>query len=111
MTIMHKKPNRQLLTNRNFTIAGNWYEPRNFLKENFKSVVSAGYFDTTSSAGDWTGYFVQKIKNNYYLILFSQENRAFGGTGFDLKTFNSVHSEMNYLPDEEEIFKMIEEQK
>lgn len=68
------------------TIKGNWFKPREELK-NYKSVVQAEYIETTSSAGDWSGYFVQKIGNYYYYISFSQENN-FPQSGFILHTGN-----------------------
>jgi hypothetical protein len=70
---------RQLLVNREFQAHDrgnriNWYTSLNNIREDYKSVESANFYNTMSSAGDWSGYIVQKIKNNRYLILFSQEN-------------------------------------
>jgi hypothetical protein len=55
-------------------ILGNWYSPERFIREH-KSVVLSDYFCTSSSAGDWNGYFVQKFGGKYGLFMFSQENR------------------------------------
>lgn len=62
-----------LLLNREYVVNGNWYTPKNFLYENFKSVTRVELINTMSSAGDWSGIFVQKIGNVYYLIPFTQE--------------------------------------
>lgn len=62
-----------LLLNREYVVNGNWYTPKNFLYENFKSVTRVELINTMSSAGDWSGIFVQKINNVYYLIPFTQE--------------------------------------
>lgn len=59
---------------KNRVVCGNWNSPREWLS-NHKSVLMADYYDQTSSAGDWSGYFVQKIGGKYGLFLFSQENR------------------------------------
>jgi hypothetical protein len=63
-----------ILENRSYNVSGNWYAPRDYL-QSFKSVEKVELYDTTSSAGDWWGYFIQKIGNTSYLILFSQENK------------------------------------
>ena len=71
------------LTKRKFHIVGKWYEPRRFLSE-FKSVVKCELFDTTSSAGDWAGWFLQQFgRSSYNLAMFFQEN---SGDGFDIIT-------------------------
>lgn len=77
---------RQLLINREFNLNKgrvNWYSVRDKLRK-YKSVEKSDYYETCSSAGDWSGYFVQKIKNIRYLILFSQENNypRYGYTGY-----------------------------
>ena len=42
--------------------------------------------EQTSSAGDWSGYFIQQIgKNKFVAIGFSQENN-YPGAGFTLYT-------------------------
>lgn len=75
---------KQLLTERHYHVDGTWYEPKKFLKS-FKSVVRAEYLETTSSAGDWSGYILQKILGKFYLILFWQTN-SFPYSGFDIDT-------------------------
>lgn len=58
-------------------IDGTWYAPEEWLSEH-SSVVMSGYWNESSSAGDWSGYFVQKFGSKYGLFLFSQENRKSG---------------------------------
>lgn len=76
-----------LLVNKEFNVEGSWYEPRKYLKDTFKSVIHSALLDTTSSAGDWNGYFIQhrgkdRIK---YVIRFNQVNN-FPKSGFTLYT-------------------------
>lgn len=80
---MNKK---QLLIDRNIPVTESkkgrvtWYTPLEVL-ESYPSVIKVDHFDTTSSAGDWQGYFIQKIKENlFYIIVFSQENTRAGYT-------------------------------
>lgn len=79
---------RQLLIDREFQVEGNWYAPLEKL-QSYSSVVWAELLDTCSSAGDWSGAFVQKIGNCFYMIGFSQENNYPRG-GFTLWTGNVV---------------------
>lgn len=72
-----------LLLNRKFHVKGTWYATQKYLQENYPSVKKVEFTDTTSSAGDWSGYFVQKIGLFYYLIPFCQENE---GNGFTIHT-------------------------
>lgn len=66
-----------LLTNREWEVEGTWYAPKRFLTdEYFGSVVRAELWHTSSSAGDWDGYFVQQHGRRFYLINFWQENIA-----------------------------------
>ena len=51
----------------------NWYSPKHKL-QGYKSVIHAELLETGSSAGDWSGVFIQKLGGNYYVIPFSQEN-------------------------------------
>ena len=81
---------KSVLENREYKVEGNWYAPRNKIVE-FPSVVDAILWDTTSSGGDWSGYFVQKIKQNFYLIPFSQDNNYPRG-GFTLYTGSVIAS-------------------
>lgn len=50
-----------------------WYAPREFFTR-YKSVVGCVLTDTTSSAGDWSGYIAQKRSKRTYIIPFSQSN-------------------------------------
>ena len=47
----------RILINREYQVQGDWYSPRTRLNE-FLSVEKVKYIDQTSSAGDWSGYFV-----------------------------------------------------
>ena len=73
-----------LLTNREWKIEGTWYAPEEHLKR-YKSVIKTGYITMSSSAGDWSGMFVQKLNGWYYFIPFSQENN-YPRSGFTLYT-------------------------
>ena len=74
-----------LLVNKEWQIDGGWYAPLKKLKE-YKSVVWADYIETCSSAGDWSGLFIQKIGKKCYVIPFGQENNYPRGGGFTLGT-------------------------
>jgi hypothetical protein len=74
-----------VLKNRHFKITGNWYAPLKKLQE-YPSVIHAEHIETTSSAGDWTGIFFQKIGRKTYIIPFSQENGYPRHSGYDLYT-------------------------
>ena len=60
---------KNLLLKRNYHVDGTWYVPQEFL-ESYKSVVKTGLLDQTSSAGDWSGYILQKIGETFHVILF-----------------------------------------
>jgi hypothetical protein len=62
-------------------IDGTWYAPEEWLSEH-GSVVMSGYYNQSSSAGDWSGYFVQKFGSKYGLFLFGQENLGPNKSGF-----------------------------
>lgn len=62
--------NREIVLNKGRV---NWYSALDYFRK-FKSVYLVDFYDTCSSAGDWSGYVVQRIKNRFYMILFSQEN-------------------------------------
>lgn len=85
---------------------GTWYAPQEFL-EKYKSVVKTGYLDQTSSAGDWSGYVLQKIGKTFHVILFWQSN-SYPNSGFDVTTdafpLLSFDGEM---PTEKELEEMI----
>jgi len=102
--------NKQLLINRTVTSDEmhsrlgesrvNWYTPGKYFRS-FKSVVKADYWDMTSSAGDWSGWFVQKIGNKFYLIRFSQEGTVWGSGGYTAYTGNVLAEwDGEMLPDE-----------
>lgn len=61
-------------TNKSFAVQGTWYEPLNVMRNSYKSIVYGEYTDTTSSAGDWQGFIVQKLGKSYYGIPFWQNN-------------------------------------
>jgi hypothetical protein len=62
-----------LITDREFFVEGTWYAPLERLRQ-FKSVVYATHLNTTSSAGDWDGFFIQRIGRHFHVIPFYQEN-------------------------------------
>ena len=77
----------RLLTNVEFhTDTNNWYAPLAEFWGSHKSVHTAEYMDQTSSAGDWSGFIVQRTgKKKVHAIGFSQEN-SYPGAGFTLRT-------------------------
>ena len=70
---------KRILVNREINTANfknlplSWYAAREHFN-GYKSVVNADYYNMTSSSGDWEGYIVQRLRNRFYLILFSQTN-------------------------------------
>ena len=63
-----------------------WYEPRRYLLES-TGVVKCELVDTTSSAGDWSGYFaVEDGVGGFDVVVFSQENAYPSGVGYILRT-------------------------
>ena len=68
---------------KNKTIKGNWYSPIKYL-ENFKSVVYTTHLETSSSAGNWSGIFIQKIGKKYKVFTFSQENDRYSGFSLNI---------------------------
>lgn len=83
-----------ILNNREFQIEGSWYAPGEKLM-NFKSVLSAKLLNTSSSAGDWDGFFFQLINGVVYGIPFYQENNWPRSNGYTLHT-GDIFSESNY---------------
>ena len=77
----------KLLTNKNFvTKTNNWYAPIRELKEKYSSIIHAQFMNTTSSAGDWSGFIIQKVgKDSAVAIAFWQENN-YPNAGFTLYT-------------------------
>ena len=68
------------------TSTNNWYAPLSEFWEGHKSIVAAEIMDKTSSAGDWEGYFIQKVGSRKVVaIAFSQSNN-YPRDGFTLVT-------------------------
>jgi len=84
---------KQLLVNREWQISGNWHQPEHKF-DDFKSVRHSELWNTTSSAGDWTGFIIQKIKSRCYLIPFYQSNNYPRG-GYTLTTGDLMASWIN----------------
>lgn len=76
---------KRTLTNREWYVDGTWYDPINFIKDKFQSVVYCKYYNTSSSAGDWSGLIIQKLNGKLLIINFSQENN-YPSSGFDVIT-------------------------
>lgn len=88
---------KQLLINRKFNLNEgrvNWFSALHKLRE-YPSVQIVDFYDTTSSAGDWGGYIVQKIKKTSYLILFSQENN-YPSYGYTIYTDDHISASWNF---------------
>ena len=62
-----------------------WFSPREYLRQ-LPGVVKAEYLDTTSSAGDWNGWYAVEVDDEFALIMFSQENRYPSDVGYTLQT-------------------------
>lgn len=95
------------MTNSGIQIDGNWYAPLHYIKE-LKGVVKAELLDTTSSAGDWSGYFVKKIKDEgktmFEIWTFSQENNwPQGGFTLYMEALDVYSDE----PTEEEVYQRV----
>ena len=99
--------NKALLTGRTYQVDGTWYAPEKKLQE-FPSVVMTELYNTSSSAGNWDGYFVQKLNNRYYLIIFFQQNNGFRASGFTLWTASVPMAEFSEMPTKDLIYKIIE---
>jgi hypothetical protein len=65
--------------------------------------------ETTSSAGDWSGYIVQKINGTFYLIPFWQENRAWNGGGYTFGTGRALASWKGENISRDEIYEILAE--
>lgn len=83
--------NKMLLVNRVKDIQGNWYAPLDHITD-FKSVIDVEYVDQTSSAGDWSGLFFQKLNGTVYAIPFNQDNNwpQYGFTLYTGDLFASI---------------------
>lgn len=93
---------KRILTSRRWHVDGKWFAPREFLEENFSSVVYCNYIDTSSSAGDWSGLILQRLGRKLYATIFSQEN-SYPGAGFDITTaeqsevvIENFHDDVSY---------------
>ena len=76
----------KLLTNKEYvTKTNNWYAPLSEFWAKYKSIYAAKLMDKSSSAGDWSGYIVQRMGKKVYAIGFSQENN-YPGDGFTFYT-------------------------
>ena len=77
----------KLLVDETFvTKTNNWYAPLSEFWAKYKSIVATTFMDQTSSAGDWSGFILQKTgKNTYHAIGFSQYNN-YPHDGFTLYT-------------------------
>lgn len=62
----------------------NWYSALKFL-ESYPSVKLASFYETCSSAGDWSGYILQTIGKQHYIIMFWQSNN-YPRNGFTIHT-------------------------
>jgi hypothetical protein len=82
--------NKTVLTDRKLHTCGNCYSAAMFIKKNFVNVVYCDYIETSSSAGDWTGLFIQKIEEKLYITLFYQENTYPSQEGYDIYFNNNV---------------------
>lgn len=93
-----------LLTHKRYVVSGDWYQPKAELFSK-PSVVLAEYQETSSSSGDWSGYFLQKIGQAYHLIAFTQEN-LYPEDGFELVTGDVVHT-FKSKPNKSDVEKVI----
>lgn len=116
---------KRLLTNREYVLDEgrvNWYSSEEKL-QSFQSVVLTDLWDTSSSAGDWSGYFVQKLNKVYYLIPFDQSNNwpRYGFTVWTGEVLASWHKKLtreqvqfiyaestDQLPDDSEFMEDVE---
>lgn len=98
---------KSLLINREYEVEGSWYAPLRHFRD-MDSVVRCNHYDTTSSAGNWSGYVLQKIGKFYYVILFWQINIAWTPY-FEVHTDDKPLARLDYEPKEDEIFSMIED--
>lgn len=93
-----------LLTHKRYEVPGDWYHTKQQLLSK-PSVVFAEYYETSSSSGDWSGYFLQKIGRTYHLILFTQDN-LYPEDGFELVTGEAIHT-FKSEPNKSDVAKVI----
>lgn len=94
-----------LLTNREWKVSGNWYDPKHKLQE-YSSVVKVELCDTTSSAGDWSGFFIQKIGRMFYFIPFNQENSYPRSGEYTLYTGNFATTWVDEYPEMQALYEL-----
>ena len=82
-----------------------WFAPQKYLK-NLPDVVKCELLDTTSSAGDWSGYFAVKTPSGIALVAFSQYNNYPQGPGYVLQTESQP---FEYVNAEDEIEEAVNE--
>ena len=77
----------KLLTNKVYaTGTDNWFAPSCEFQMLYPSIQGAIFMDQTSSAGDWSGFIVQKTGTRSAVAIgFSQENN-YPHSGFTLYT-------------------------
>ena len=88
-------------------IDGTWNEPKKWISEH-SSVVMSGYCEQSSSAGDWSGYFVQKFGSKYGLFLFRQENQWPNRNGFWLEIQECAVGVANQKPTMDEVMEELQ---
>jgi len=76
-----------LLVNKEFHCdLNNWYAPLEELGKKYTSIIAGEIMDSSSSAGDWSGYIIQKTgQTEVVAIGFSQYNN-YPNKGFKLLT-------------------------
>ena len=81
------------------TLRDSWYTAHDLFRK-FSSVKNTRFTNTTSSAGDWDGFIVQKINNRSYVIPFWQENN-YPYKGFTIHTEKAMFSFLEDWPIDE----------
>ena len=76
-----------------------WFSQREYLRQ-LPGVVKADYLDTTSSAGNWNGWYAVETAGKFALIMFSQENRFPSDVGYTLHTDGSPFAFVESLDDD-----------
>jgi len=87
-------------------IEGSWYAPEKWLNDQ-RDVVRTELWNTMSSAGDWDGFFVQKYKGRYWMIVFCQKNVAWTPF-FKLCTNEHPSVSFKHEPTKGECFEVME---
>jgi len=83
-----------------------WFAPSRYL-ESLPGVIRCELTDTTSSAGDWSGWFAVKSEDgSVALVAFSQENNAFRSPGYTLWTSDKPFA---IVDDESDIDEVVNE--